>query len=76
MCIAVMGSGGVGGCFGGLPAKAGRDVTFIARGEHLGALRASRLRVESVRGDYNVAPAPAFRFFYAALIPQERRARA
>ncbi|MBI4736364.1 MAG: 2-dehydropantoate 2-reductase, partial [candidate division NC10 bacterium] len=34
MKIAVMGSGGIGGYFGGLLAKAGEDVTFIARGAH------------------------------------------
>jgi 2-dehydropantoate 2-reductase len=59
MRIAVMGSGGVGGYFGGLLAKAGEDVTFIARGEHLRAIRDNGLRVESVHGDFSVAPAQA-----------------
>ncbi len=42
-----MGTGGVGGYFGGLLARAGHDVTFIARGPHLDAIRRSGLRVES-----------------------------
>jgi len=59
MRIAVMGSGGVGGYFGGLLAAAGEDVTFIARGDHLAALRTAGLRVESVHGTFNVLPAQA-----------------
>ena len=47
MKIAVMGTGGVGGYFGGLLARAGNDVTFVARGPHLEAIRANGLRVES-----------------------------
>ncbi|MBI5350764.1 MAG: 2-dehydropantoate 2-reductase, partial [Chloroflexi bacterium] len=43
-----MGTGGVGGYFGGLLAKAGHEVTFIARGEHLKAIRSHGLKVESV----------------------------
>jgi 2-dehydropantoate 2-reductase len=54
-----MGAGGVGGYFGGLLARAGHDVTFIARGEHLAALRAHGLWVESVHGDFTVCPAQA-----------------
>ena len=56
MKIAIMGSGGVGGYFGGMLAHAGEDVTFIARGEHLRALRENGLRVESVHGDFAVVP--------------------
>lgn len=59
MRIAVMGSGGVGGYFGGKLAAAGYDVTFIARGEHLEAMRADGLMVESVGGDFVVFPAQA-----------------
>ena len=52
MRIAMMGSGGVGGFFGGRLARAGHDVTFIARGEHLRALREKGLRIESeAQGD-------------------------
>jgi 2-dehydropantoate 2-reductase len=43
MRIAVVGAGGTGGYFGGLLARAGDDVTFIARGAHLEALRARGL---------------------------------
>jgi len=47
MRIAVVGSGGTGGFFGGLLARAGEEVVFIARGAHLEALRARGLTVES-----------------------------
>ncbi|MCX7160012.1 MAG: 2-dehydropantoate 2-reductase [Proteobacteria bacterium] len=47
MKIAMMGSGGVGGFFGGRLAKAGCDVTFIARGAHLAALREQGLTLEN-----------------------------
>jgi 2-dehydropantoate 2-reductase len=47
MKIAVMGSGGVGGFFGGRLAHAGCDVTFIARGAHLAAMREHGLTIES-----------------------------
>ena len=47
MKIAVMGTGGVGGFFGGLLAKNNDSVTFIARGEHLQAIRNNGLTVES-----------------------------
>ena len=57
--IAVFGTGGVGGYFGGRLAEAGFDVVFIARGEHLQAIRERGLRVESVKGDFVVHPAQA-----------------
>lgn len=47
MRIAIMGSGGVGGYFGAHLAKGGADVTFIARGAHLAAMREHGLTVES-----------------------------
>jgi 2-dehydropantoate 2-reductase len=59
MRIAIMGAGGVGGYFGGLLAQAGEEVTFIARGAHLDAIRSAGLRVESVHGDFVVHPAQA-----------------
>ena len=46
MKIAIMGSGGVGGYFGARLVLAGEDVTFIARGAHLEAIRSGGLRVE------------------------------
>lgn len=54
--IAVMGSGGLGGYFGGRLALAGQDVTFLARGEHLRAMRQSGLRVRSYHGDFEIRP--------------------
>jgi len=50
----VLGAGGVGGYFGGRLAQAGQEVWFVARGEHLEALRRGGLRVESVAGDFRV----------------------
>lgn len=59
MRIAVFGTGGVGGYFGGRLAQAGEDVTFIARGEHLRAIKANGLKVDSHSGDFAVFPAKA-----------------
>ena len=56
MRIAVMGTGGVGGYFGGMLARAGHDVTFIARGPHLAAIRHNGLRVGTVHGTFSVKP--------------------
>jgi 2-dehydropantoate 2-reductase len=47
MRIAIMGAGGVGGYFGARLVKGGADVTFIARGAHLAAMRERGLTVES-----------------------------
>ena len=55
MKIAVVGSGGLGGYFGGRLARVGEDVRFLARGAHLAALTATGLSVESVLGDITVA---------------------
>src|SRR5688572_24256577 len=54
MHIAIMGTGGVGGYFGGRLAAAGEDVSFIARGAHLEALTTKGLRVHSPKGDFHV----------------------
>ena len=59
MKIAIMGTGGVGGYYGGLLAQSGQDVTFIARGTHLQAIREKGLKVRSVHGDFTVSPAKA-----------------
>jgi 2-dehydropantoate 2-reductase len=59
MKIAIMGTGGVGGYYGGLLAQTGQDVTFIARGAHLQAIREKGLQVKSVHGDFLVSPAQA-----------------
>jgi len=50
----VVGTGGVGGYFGGLLAHGGHDVTFLARGEHLRAMRTSGLRLETTKGEYTI----------------------
>jgi len=59
MKILVMGTGGVGGYYGGLLAQHGQDVTFVARGAHLEAIRKHGLTVKSIHGDFAVNPAQA-----------------
>src|SRR5437868_4290597 len=59
MRIAVIGAGGIGGPFGASLAKAGADVTFVARGAHLAAIRENGLRIEGDRGETHIRPAQA-----------------
>ena len=59
MKILIMGTGGVGGYYGGLLAQQGNQVTFIARGAHLYAIRHEGLKVHSVHGNFHVVPANA-----------------
>jgi 2-dehydropantoate 2-reductase len=59
MRIAVVGAGGVGGGFGAALAKAGADVTFIARGAHLAAMKSQGLKVQGDRGDIHLVPTSA-----------------
>jgi 2-dehydropantoate 2-reductase len=59
MRIAIYGTGGVGGYFGGRLSQAGEDVVFIARGKHLEAIRNNGLTVESIKGDFKIFPASA-----------------
>jgi len=59
MKIAIMGTGGVGGYYGGLLAKQGHEVTFIARGAHLQAIQKNGLQIKSIHGDFSVSPATA-----------------
>ncbi len=54
MRILIAGTGGVGGYFGALLARAGHDVVFLARGQNLAALRERGLTVESVDGDVHL----------------------
>ena len=54
MRILIAGAGAVGGFFGGLLARAGHDVVFLARGANLETLRSRGLTVESVDGDFTV----------------------
>ena len=56
MRIAVMGTGGTGGYFGGLLARAGVEVAFIARGAHLEAIGKNGLAIKSVlAGDFTIS---------------------
>src|SRR4051812_23166005 len=57
--IAVVGAGGVGGGFGAALAKVGADVTFIARGAHLDAIKASGLKIQGGRGETQLLPTQA-----------------
>ena len=59
MRIAVIGAGGVGGGFGAALAKAGADVTFVARGAHLAAMKSAGLRIEGGRGETHLVPTQA-----------------
>ena len=54
MRIAIVGSGAVGGYFGARLARAGEDVTFVARGAHLQAIREHGLAIRSPLGDFTV----------------------
>ncbi|WP_169568249.1 ketopantoate reductase family protein [Sneathiella limimaris] len=57
MKIAVMGAGGIGGYFGGrLAARFPDDVTFIARGAHMQAMKDRGLELKSVLGDTLISP--------------------
>lgn len=56
MKVLVYGIGGAGGYFGAKLAKAGYEVTMIARGKHLEAIRENGLEVESINGDFRISP--------------------
>jgi 2-dehydropantoate 2-reductase len=59
MRIAVVGAGGVGGGFGAALANAGTDVTFIARGAHLAAMKSQGLKIQGGRGETHLVPTQA-----------------
>ena len=59
MKLAVMGSGAIGGYIGARLAAVGADVTLVARGAHLAAIRAHGLSVQSPLGNLRIAPAAA-----------------
>jgi len=59
MRIAIFGTGGAGGYFGAQLARAGEEVVFIARGEHLKAIRQHGLRVDSTAGEMLISTANA-----------------
>jgi len=54
MRVLVMGTGSVGGYFGSLLQIAGEEVTCVARGAHLEAMRQGGLRIKSARGDLHL----------------------
>jgi 2-dehydropantoate 2-reductase len=54
MRIAVMGTGGLGGFYGGNLAKEGNDISFIARGDHLKVLQRSGLRLVGPEGSTHI----------------------
>lgn len=53
--VAVVGAGGVGGFFGALLARAGHDVSFLARGDNLRAIRERGLHVKGTTGEFDVS---------------------
>ena len=59
MKIAIIGSGAIGGYFGGKLAQAGNDVSFLARGKHLDAMKTNGLIVKSIKGDFTIKPVKA-----------------
>jgi 2-dehydropantoate 2-reductase len=54
MRIAFVGAGGVGGYFGARLQAAGTNVSFVARGAHLDAMRTRGLRLMSPKGDLHL----------------------
>lgn len=56
MKIYIVGTGGVGGYFGGKLAKAGNDVTFVSRGSFFNAMKQQGLTVKTVDGSFKINP--------------------
>ncbi len=56
MRFAVIGAGAIGAYVGAALARGGADVTLIARGAHLAAMRENGVRVLSPRGDFTAHP--------------------
>ncbi len=54
MKVGVMGAGSIGGYFGGMLARAGHDVTLVARGERLDVIRRDGLTMQTQQGTFNV----------------------
>lgn len=59
MNIVIYGTGGVGGYFGTRLVQSGNNVTFIARGKQLEAIKENGLKLKSIKGDYLVKPTNA-----------------
>lgn len=55
----IVGTGGTGGAIGAHLAKAGMDVTFIARGEHLRAMREKGLKIVRPKDEFTIFPCKA-----------------
>jgi 2-dehydropantoate 2-reductase len=60
MRVLVMGTGGVGSYYGGILADSGNDVTFIARGAHLEAMRQRGLELRTGGRTIHLNPVKAF----------------
>jgi 2-dehydropantoate 2-reductase len=54
MRIAIIGTGGVGGYFGAKLARAGNDVSFLARGSQYDAIKNNGLTIKSILGDFHL----------------------
>jgi 2-dehydropantoate 2-reductase len=54
MKIGIMGTGGIGGYFGGLLARGGQDIHFVARGKHRQAILEEGLQIVSSQGSFRV----------------------
>ncbi len=59
MRVVVIGAGAIGGFYGGLLARAGHEVAFLARGEHLAAMQQRGLEVRSTQFNTFTVPARA-----------------
>ena len=55
MRLVIFGAGGTGGYFGAKLARSGEDVTFLARGTHLKAIREKGIQIRSaIEGDWQI----------------------
>ncbi len=71
MKIAIVGVGAIGGYVGHALAQCGEDVTFIARGQNLEALKARGIRLVEADGSEKVVPRVKATADYAAAGPQD-----
>jgi 2-dehydropantoate 2-reductase len=71
MKVAIVGVGAIGGYVGHCLARAGEDVTFIARGKNLEALRARGTRLLRADGREEAVPQVKATADYAAAGPQD-----
>jgi 2-dehydropantoate 2-reductase len=54
--VAIVGAGAIGGLLGAHLARSGQEVTVIARGPHLAAMRSRGLTVRGPEGEFTVRP--------------------